>query len=172
MLETLAFGVGAALVLLVLDLLLRTGPARTEAHEPGPRLLLGARVMALFLLAATLVNHCRTGELADDLRWMALFGLCGFVLFELALRAGSSSLRGLHAAARGGNLAAATAIGAHTIAIGILLANVCGGHDTEALGLAAVSFVIGQLTLLLLVAMFRLLTAYDDRAQMLSGKAA
>ena len=172
MLETLALGFGAALALLVLDQLLRNGANRDTATRSGPRLLLGARVVALFLLAATLVNHCRQGDLGDDLRWMALFGLIGFVLFELALRAGSSSLRGLQAAARDGNLAAATAIGAHTIAIGILLANVCGGHDTEALLLASVSFVVGQLTLLLLVALFRLLTAYDDRAQMLSGNVA
>ncbi len=172
MLETLALGFGAALVLLVLDQLLRTGANRDVAGRSGPRLLLGARVIALFLLAGTLVTQCRQGDLADDLRWMALFGLVGFALFELAMRMGSTSLRGLQAATRDDNLAAATAIGAHTIAIGILLANVCGGHDQEALAVAAASFVVGQLTLLLLVALFRVLTAYDDRAQMLSGNLA
>lgn len=172
MLETLALGFGAALVLLVLDQLLRTGANRDAGSRSGPRLLLGARVIALFLLAGTLVTHCRQGELADDLRWMALFGLCGFALFELAIRVGSTSLRGLQAAAQADNLAAATAIGAHVVAVGILLASVCYGHDHESLGLAAASFVVGQGTLLALVALFRVLTAYDDRAQMLAGNLA
>ena len=122
---------------------------------------------------ASLATSCRRGEhLGEDLLWMAVFGGAGLAAFELALVVGLSPLRGLVAAARDGNLAAATAVTAHTVALGLLVANVFGGHSVDELLLAVVSFGIGQASLLLLLALFRLLTAYDDREQMLGGNVA
>lgn len=168
MTETLGLGFVAALALLLLDGLLRGQPGASV----GERLQLGARIVAFFLLASALATGCRTGDLATDARWVGLFGLCGLGLFELATRAGAALLRGLPAAAQDGDIASATALAAHTLAVGILLANVCSGHDTETLGLAAASFVVGQLTLLALIAVFRRLTVYDDLAEMQRGNLA
>jgi uncharacterized membrane protein YjfL (UPF0719 family) len=173
MLETIAFGAGAALVLLLLDLLLRATTGHPVSATPGPRLLLGARIIAVFLLAATLATACRHDlDWLADLRWMAVFGLSGLAAFEVALVLGMRPLGGIVAAARTGNLAAATAVAAHTVAIGILVANVFGGDSYGGLGLAFVSFAIGQVTLLLLVALFRFLTDYDDHQVMLNGNVA
>ncbi|MCU0867882.1 MAG: DUF350 domain-containing protein [Planctomycetes bacterium] len=173
MLETMAFGAGAALILLLLDLVLRSVTGHPDADTPGPRLLLAARVVAVFLLAATLATGCRTGaDLGEDLLWMAVFGLSGLAAFELALGFAMLPLPGLIAAARLGNLACATAFSAHTIAIGILVANVFGGRSFTELGIAAASFAVGQVTLMVLGALWRLLTDYDDRAQMLQGNTA
>ena len=173
MLETMAIGATAALVLLLLDLGLRRLLGHPDDGSPTQRLLVAARVVAMFLLAATLATSCRTGDaLADDVLWMLVFGGAGLAAFELALTLGLLPLRGLVAAARGGNLAAATAVAAHTVAIGVLIANVFGGRSLGDLGLAAAAYAIGQVSLLVLLALFRALTTYDDRTQLLTGNVA
>lgn len=168
MLETLAFGIAAVFALLFTDLLVRRLVRGPAPRGPGPTILQAARTFGLFLLGGTLASTCRTGtDLGQDLLWMAVFGLSGLLAIELASALGQRALAGMHAAAHAGNLAAATAAGAHTIAIGILVANVFGGRSFGELGLAAASFAIGQLSLLLLVWLFRCLTAYDDRSEIL-----
>ena len=173
MLETMAFGAGAALLLLLLDLVLRSVTGHPDADTPGPRLLLAARVIAVFLLAGTLASGCRGSDgIGSDLLWMTTFGLCGLAAFELALGFAMLPLPGIIAAARLGNLAAATTFAAHTVAIGILVANVFGGRSAAELGIAAASFAVGQVTLMLLGSLWRFLTDYDDRAQILHGNTA
>ncbi len=172
MLGPLVFGAVAALLLLVLDLGLRTAMGHADATAPGPRLLLAARVVAIFLLAATLATACRTEDLAGSAAWAALFGAAGLAAFELALGLTMRPLRGVIAAARGGNLAAAVAFAAHTVAVGILVANAFGGTSWTDLGLAFGSLAVGLLTLVLLGLLWRLLTAYDDRARILGDNVA
>ncbi|MEQ1632493.1 MAG: DUF350 domain-containing protein [Planctomycetota bacterium] len=173
MLETIGFGAIAALVLLLLDLGLRQLTRHPDTGTAAQRLLLAARVAAVFLLASTLASACRTGEsLQDDVLWATVFGIGGLAAFELALDLGLRPFRGVRAAAREGNLTAATAVAAHTVAIGILVANVFGGRSTAELGLAAASFAVGQVSLVLLLALFRALTSYDDRQQVLDGNLA
>jgi uncharacterized membrane protein YjfL (UPF0719 family) len=92
--------------------------------------------------------------------------------YEVAAALGLASLRGLLPAALQGNAAAATAAAAHLAAIGILLANVCTGGSWAELGVAMASFAVGQATLLLLLWLFRRLTAYDDHAELLAGNVA
>ncbi len=168
----MAYGVGAIFVLLGLDLRIgRLGRARE--HSPGPRLLQAARVMSLFLLAATLTIACRTGEaVLDDLWWMGVFGIAGLLALELAVALGLRALRGLDAAVRTDNLAAAITAATHVLAVGILVANVFGGRSYAELGIAVISFAIGQLTLFVLLWLFRCLTSYDDREQILTGNVA
>ena len=173
MLETMAFAVPAVLALLALDGLLRSRTRRGAAVAAGERLLQAARVLGLFLLAGTLATSCRVaGDLAGSLLWMGAFGLAGLAALEVAEALGQRALRGLVPAVRDGNLAAATTAAAHTAAIGILVANVFGGTSLAELVIAAVSFGVGQLTLLLLVWLFRWLTSYDDRACILGGNLA
>lgn len=171
--ETTAYGAGTALVLITIDAILRALCKRPAETNPGRRLLQAARVLSLFLLAATVATSCRTTSgLAADVAWMGMFGLAGLLAFELAQAIGLRALRGLGPAARADNLAAAIAATAHTIAIGILIANVAGGTSFAELAIAALSFVVGQTTLLLLVWLFRCLTTYDDREQILGGNVA
>lgn len=173
MLETLAFGIAAVFVLLLTDLLVQRlfrGPAPST---PGATILQAARTFGLFLLGGTLASNCRTGaDLGQDLLWMGVFGLGGLLALEVAVGLGQRALAGFAAAARADNLAAATAVGAHTIAVGILVANVFGGRSFDELGVAAASFAIGQLSLLLLVWLFRRLTTYDDHREILAGNLA
>src|SRR5687767_8573455 len=173
MVVTLAYGAGAAVALLTVDAIVQALCRRGDEATPGRRLLQSGRVLSLFLLAGTVATACPTGQsLCDDLIWMAVFGLAGMLALELAQALGFRALRGLADAARADNLAAATAATAHTIAIGILIANVAGGNSFGDFAIAAVSFAVGQTTLLVLVWLFRCLTAYDDPDQILGGNLA
>ena len=173
MLETLAFGIVAVFALLLIDLAVRRIAGRADEGSPGRRMLQAARLFSLFLLGGTLATNCRHGEdLTTDLLWMGMFGLVGLLALELAVGIGHRVLAGITAAARADNLAAATVQASHTVAIGILIANVFGGRSFAELGLAIASFAIGQATLLLLVWLFRRLTTYDDRAQVLARNVA
>lgn len=175
MLETLAFGAVVAIVLLGLDLGLRRGIRQADGETAAARLLLTARLVALLLLAAALTTNCRSGDggsFAADLGWTALFGCAGLLALELALLAGLWPLGRIVADARAGNLAAATAVAAHTVAVGILVANVTGGHSFAELGIAVVAYAIGQGSLFVLLVLFRALTTYDDKATLAAGNQA
>lgn len=173
MLETFGFGIGAVLALLLLDLGVRRLARRPDEQSPGRRILQAARVFGMFLLAGTLATACHAGvDTVADIAWMGMFGLTGLLAFELALGLGQRTLGNLPEAARRDNFAAATALAAHTIAIGVLVANVFGGRSFPELWLACASFAIGQLTLLVLVWLFRRLTSYDDHAEMQDGNMA
>ncbi|MBL8753451.1 MAG: DUF350 domain-containing protein [Planctomycetes bacterium] len=171
--ETMAWVAVVATALLAFDAAVGRLARRGDESTPARRMVQGARVFALFLLAATLVTRCRGGEtLLDDALCVAGFGVAGALGLLLAQRIGFAVLRGLRAAVDAGNLAAGVAAGAHTAAIGILIANATGGTTWTELGIAAIAFVVGQATLLLLVALFRWLTSYDDPAQILGGNTA
>ena len=171
--ETMAYGAGAMLALLAVDALTGSICRRPDAATTGTRLLQASRRLCLVLLAGALATSCRPGTgILDDLQWMATFGLAGRFGIEVAQKVGFAVMRGLGDAARGDNLAATIAACAHTIAIGILVANVAAGSTPEDLALAAVAFAIGQASLLVLVWAFRWLTTYDDREEILGGNVA
>jgi uncharacterized membrane protein YjfL (UPF0719 family) len=178
MLVTLAFALPAVLVLLALDAAVRGRALPPNEANAGSRLLLAARVLAWFLLAGTLATSCRVNDAAGapdvwaTLGWMALFGAGGVAGLVAARAIGFAVMPGLANAARGGNLAAAFTAAAHIAAIGILIANVAGGTSWFEFGLAAIAFAVGQGTLLALLWCFRLLTAYDDRDEILRGNVA
>lgn len=172
MLVSLAFAVPAVLVLLAVDSMARrTGQATNVASSS--RLVQAARLVSLFLLAGAISGGCRVADdAAASIGWMALFGFGGLLAIEIAQRLGLQALRGLTDAVRANNLAAGTTAAAHTVAIGILVANVAVGTSFTDFGIAAAAFVVGQVTLLLLVWLFRCLTAYDDRQAILGGNVA
>jgi uncharacterized membrane protein YjfL (UPF0719 family) len=173
MLASLLFGAGAALLLLAADLALRALVRRADVPTPSGRLLQGARVFAVLLLAGA-VAGARVPEapVLTTIGGMALYGGAGLLALELAQAAGFAAMQGLAPAARGGVLAAAITAAAHVAAIGILVANVFQGPSIDALGVAIGAFAVGQVTLLVLLWLFRWLTAYDDREQILGGNVA
>jgi uncharacterized membrane protein YjfL (UPF0719 family) len=172
MLETMAFAVPAVLVLLVLDAL-TGGRRRAQAGSSAAQMLQGVRVLNMFLLAGALAAGCRVpDEPAQTVLWMCVFGVAGLAAIAAASAVGLALLRGLGPAVAQGNVAAATTAAAHVAAIGILVANVCAGTSAGDLAVAAVAFAVGQATLLALVWMFRWLTSYDDRTQILGGNVA
>ena len=173
MLETMAFGVAAVVVLLCLDFLFGRLFRRSKVSNAALRVVQAGRVFALFLVAATLASACRADEgMWHDVRWMITFGLTALVAIEVAVRIGLLVMKGLAAGLDSNNLAAAVTVVAHVVAVGVLAAAVFGGRSYHELALAVASFSIAQATLLVLLWLFRWLTSYDDREQILAGNLA
>jgi uncharacterized membrane protein YjfL (UPF0719 family) len=169
MLVPLALGIATVVALLLVDL----ATERLRAAAPRPPLVRAAHVFGVFLLAGAVVRGAWEGdEGGANLLWLCTFGAVGWVGLTAAEAIGLRALPGLLPAARDHNPAAETAAAAHVAAVGILLANVCGGTSFDELLVGAGSFAIGQVSLLLLVVLFRLLTGYDDRRAIVGGNLA
>lgn len=162
-LYTAGFGVGTTLVLLVLSRL-----AQKPRQSPAWRLLQVGQVFAVFLLAAAVVKHGIAGvALVDDLLVAAVYGILGLLVVHITGAISTRTLfrAQLRAELDRGNTAAGLAAGAHYVAIGVLASRAVVGGDLEDVGLALIFFVLAQLSHAALVALYRLLTTYDDAEQ-------
>jgi uncharacterized membrane protein YjfL (UPF0719 family) len=164
-----AFGAVTTLAMLVLLLLGQRSlaPSLTKGNSAQRFLAIG-QVSAIFLVAANAVKSSVKGDdIAHDVMWVAAFGAVGVVLIlitgHLGLRLLLSSR--LPAEIARGNAAAGVAAGAHYLAIWIITSHAMSGTDVQTLGISVVFFVLGQVTLLVFVTLFRALTTYDDAEQ-------
>lgn len=165
------FGVGTTIVCLVLLRVVQRvlSPMHQLSRTNGAwRLLQVGHVFAVFLLAAAVVKHGVTGEdLVTDITVAAVYGALGLLGIQLAGAVSTRTLfrAQLRAELERGNVAAGLAAGAHYVAIGVLASRAVVGGDLTDVGLALVFFVIGMLTHAGFVALYRLLTTYDDAEQ-------
>lgn len=169
------FSIGGmvAIVLLTLDRLVRHRSGSTG--QAARALIDGGHVLGIFLISGALVSGAvQGGGLAEDLKWLAIYGILAAVLFNLTSRLGARLLlrSRVHAELERGNLAAGIAVAGHTVATGVLVAANVGGDDLEMIGVSLAFFVLSQLTLHGFVLLFRTLTSYDDAAEIEAGNAA
>ena len=170
----LAFAVGTTLGMLVLlQLGERLASARTiasdlKADDSARRLVRVGQVLGIFLVAASAVKNSAEGvSVARDVMWVSAFGSVAVLLLAVTGRLGIRLLlQGrLQSGIDRSNSAAGLAAGAHYVAAGIITSRAIGGTDLRSLGISLVFFVIAQLTLHVLVSLFRALTSYDDAEQ-------
>jgi uncharacterized membrane protein YjfL (UPF0719 family) len=170
MLATLAYAVSTLLVLLFANRGLRRLRARAEGTGAAAGIVEAAEVFSVFLIAAGVASGCAHGEeVGDDILWIAAFGLTAIVAFDLSAWFGIRVLAGgaVWREVQRDNRAAAVFAAGHVVATGLLAANLFAGTAWGDLGQAAGFFLLAQLSLHALVWLFRLLTAYDDDAQVL-----
>lgn len=175
MLTTLAFALVTWTCLLLVDQLLPGRMGHGNAPNPAGRLIAAARTLGLFLITAGAVANATTGEnLGQDIASVAMSAGCAFLLFWLIVQAGLRLLAGgrIGTALQNGNLAIATLVTGHIVATGILGGALCGSRSVGELGLSVTFVAIAQVSLHLLVWLFRRLTAYDDVAEALRGNVA
>ena len=125
-------------------------------------------VLAALLLVPGIVREALTHDsLASSALWAAAFVVAGIALIQIVGELGIRLL--LHSTLEreleSGNVAAGVAAGANYVAVGILAAPAIAGSDLKGLGLAVAFFGIAVATLALYVALFRVLTTYDDSEQ-------
>lgn len=173
----IAFGVVTTLCLL---LLFEIGqrvltPAHTvradlERGNTARALLQAGYLLGIFTIAAHVVSVGVEGEdWRHDVLWVAAFGVSGLVLFAVSGRLGVKLLlrASLPAEIERGNVAAGIAAASHYVATGIIVARCITGNDLPTLVLSLVWFVIAQVSLHLVILLFRTLTAYDDNEEIL-----
>jgi uncharacterized membrane protein YjfL (UPF0719 family) len=141
-----------------------------EHNDTARALLQVGQVFGIFLIAGSVVAGCVTGEsLRHDVLWVALYGVLALTLLSVFGHLGVRLLvrSRLPAEIERGNIAAGLAGGAHYLATGIITARAISGNDFSTVGVALVFFVLSQLTLHVVVMLFRALTAYDDAEEVL-----
>lgn len=166
------FGAGTILVMLgVLRIIQRVRERslpEDQRANAARRLVAVGEVFSTFAVGASVVKHNVHGEsLSADLAWTAAFAALGLAMVQ---GVGSLSMRTLLRAhlprelARG-NVAAGLAAASHLVATGLLASRAVAGHSLYALGLAMAFFALAMVTHGLFVALFRVLTTYDDAEQ-------
>jgi uncharacterized membrane protein YjfL (UPF0719 family) len=141
-----------------------------EHNDTARSLLQVGQVFGIFLIAGSVVAGSATGEsLRHDVLWVALYGVLALTLLSVFGHLGVRLLvrSRLPAEIERGNIAAGLAGGAHYLATGIITARAISGNDFSTVGVALVFFVLSQLTLHVVVMLFRALTAYDDAEEVL-----
>lgn len=126
------------------------------------------QVFGLLYIAAAIVSQIvEGGSLKLDVAWASVFALLGFVLYVAAGQVGVRLLLGarLRAEIDEGNEAAGIAAGAHHVAIAIIVGEAAIGGAMKDVLLSLTFFALGILAHQLLVALFRLVTTYDDAEQ-------
>jgi uncharacterized membrane protein YjfL (UPF0719 family) len=174
-----AFGAVMTLVFLVVHQVVQrmlepTHTLRTEVERGNVAraLLQVGHVLGVFLVSASTVANCVEGnDLARDALWAAAFGGMALALLAITGRMGVRMLlkHELPAEIERGNVAAGVAAAGHYIATGIITSKAIAGNDLPSLGLSFAFFCIAQITLHVAIALFRLLTSYDD-AQEIKGE--
>jgi uncharacterized membrane protein YjfL (UPF0719 family) len=163
------FSAATTLAMLVVFLLTRRSLATELTKGNIAQRLDGiGQVTAIFLVASNAVKSTVQGQsIVHDITWVAAFALAGDILIAITGRLGLGLLLSsrLPKEIERGNVAAGLAAGAHYIAIGIITSHAMAGNDLQTLGISVVFFVIGQVTLLLFISLFRALTTYDDAEQ-------
>lgn len=168
-----AFYAATFVVMLVLRRVLRPLVRRSDdrnllGENRATSIAEAGELLAVSVVAAGVVKNCVHGEdLAADAMWCGGFALLGFVLLELTGAIGTSLLlhRRLSSAITGGNAAAGLAAAGHYVATGIITAKAVAGSDLKGIGLSLTFFALAEVAQQLLVALFRLLTTYDDSEQ-------
>ncbi len=140
--------------------------AQGAGSRSGARLLLrSARLVAISFLLPAVVRPCwNLRPWSDALACAAVLAVVGLaVLLLSALVWNQVLLRGrLGTQVKQGNLAAGVAGAAHILGSGIVAAHCLAGDGLAALPISLAFFAIAQVSLIVLVVLFRFLTYYAD----------
>ncbi len=179
---TLLFVTAAVVVLILIARLInqwfireRLTEALTARDNAALGVALAGYVFGVLLIIADVLTGPAHEDWKSDALWVAVYGIAGifFLAFvatiELRLLLSSDVL----ASVRQGNVAGGIASGACYVATAQIIAATVSGENvggtwTEALAF----FVIGQITLLFVTYVFRLLTAYNDADEIRKGNIA
>ncbi|MCB9876602.1 MAG: DUF350 domain-containing protein [Planctomycetes bacterium] len=173
--ETL-LAIGALLLGFVVQAVLRrVVPLCSKSVPPAAaRLVQAAELLVAFLVVGAATGSGHDQELAARVPLLATFVMVGLAAARLCAVLGLRAM--MHGDLTEGmsvaNLAAALVIAGHVLATGMIAAAVFVGDAWGDLGVSLLFFAIGQVSLHLLVWLFRLLTVYDDRQEIDDGNVA
>jgi uncharacterized membrane protein YjfL (UPF0719 family) len=172
-LYTTAFGLGTMLGLLVL---LRLGQRLLGASvhadltqgNSARRMLQVGQVLGVFLVASSAVKgSVEHAGVVPDLVRVSVHAVVALALMMVTGHLGIRALLDarLPAELDRGNVAAGVAAGAHYVAVAVITSRAVSGGNLRDIALSLAFFLIGQVTLLVFITLFRALTVYDDAEQ-------
>jgi uncharacterized membrane protein YjfL (UPF0719 family) len=168
-----AFGLATMLGLL---LLLRAGQrvlgasvhADLTRGNSARRMLQVGQVLGVFLVASSAVKGgVQHAGIVTDAVQVTVHAVVALALMMLTGHLGIRALlkARLPSELDRGNVAAGVAAGAHYVAVAVITSRAVSGGSLRELGLSLTFFVIGQVTLIAFITLFRALTVYDDAEQ-------
>ena len=178
----LTFVLGAVVTLLILARLVnqflmreRLTDALTEKDRLATGIALSGYLFGVMMIIIDVLSGEGHNDWLKDFLLVGIYGLAGIVflvfvsVMELRLILSAKALD----AVREGNVAAAITVAASYIATSQIIGAVVSGDNTGGNWLtAAIFFIIGQTTLLIMTYVFRWLTAYNDAEAIMQGNAA
>jgi uncharacterized membrane protein YjfL (UPF0719 family) len=126
------------------------------------------QVLGVFLVASSAVKgSVQHAGIATDAIQVAIHAGVALVLMMVTGHLGIRALlqSRLPSELDRGNVAAGVAAGAHYVAVAVITSRAVSGGSLRDLGLSLAFFVIGQVTLIVFITLFRALTVYDDAEQ-------
>jgi uncharacterized membrane protein YjfL (UPF0719 family) len=146
--------------------------ALVQKDNPAVGIQIAGYIFGVLIVIASVVTGSGTGKVLTDAILVAVYGAAGIVLLGLI---SSSSLTlllesGANESIRTGNVAAGiTAAGGYISTACVIAACVAGDAEGGNAITSIIFLVLGQMSMLLITYLFRLLTAYDDVKEILSG---
>jgi uncharacterized membrane protein YjfL (UPF0719 family) len=132
------------------------------------RMLQVGQVLGVFLVASSAVKgSVHYAGVPTDALQVAVHAVVALALMMLTGHLGVRALlqARLPAELDRGNVAAGVAAGAHYVAVAVITSRAVSGGSLKDLVLSFAFFVIGQITLIVFITLFRALTVYDDAEQ-------
>lgn len=143
-----------------------------EKDNPAIGVQSAGYLLAIMLITASVLSGEGQGSIIGDVIPVIGYGIGSIIVLALV---STMSLRFLLAgdglqAVRDGNVAAGTVVAGSYVGTGIIIAACVSGEGRGGSFLTSlVFFGIGQMALLLITFLFRLLTAYDDKKEIFEG---
>ncbi len=157
----------------------------TEEDSIAPGIALSGYLFGVVQITTEVLTGEGSHNLLLDIGLVALYGIGGILLLALLSTVGIKVLHGIDYLdeIRKGNVAVGIMAAGRFIATSCVIAAAVSGENTgenpiakETVGGTALAsvvfFLIGQVSLIVLTRLFRLLTSYDDTKEILSGNVA
>lgn len=143
-----------------------------EKDNPAVGVQSAGYLFAIILITTSVLTGEGQGSIWDDVLPILTYGVGGIILLALVA---TSSLRFFLTkeslqAVRNGNLAAGIVVAGSYVGTGIIIASCVSGEAKGGdLLSAAIFFLTGQISMIIITWVFRRLTAYDDIQEILNG---
>jgi len=180
--QVIAFIAGAVVILIIIarlanQLLMHESmtQALTQRDNAGIGIALAGYLFGVIMIVTDVLSGPGHSDWIKDAMWVGIYGIGGilFLIFVSTIELRWILSKDALKACREGNTAAGIAIAASYIATSQVIAATVSGEGTGGTFVTAiVFFLVGQITLLIFTALFRILTAYKDTEEILNGNIA
>jgi uncharacterized membrane protein YjfL (UPF0719 family) len=146
--------------------------ALVQKDNPAVGIQIAGYVFAVFLVIGSVLTGSGTGKVTTDAILVTIYGVAGIILLGLISSSSMNLLleAGASESIRTGNVAAGITAAGSYVASGCVIAACVAGDAEGGNALTSLVFlVLGQVSLLLITYVFRLLTSYDDVQEILNG---
>ena len=180
--QVVLFIAGAVVVLLIIARLAnqflmheRMTDALTQRDNPGIGVALAGYLFGVIMIITDVLSGPGHADWVKDAMWVGIYGVGGilFLIFVSTIELRWILSKDALKSCREGNTAAGIAIAGSYIATSqVIAATVSGEGSGGTFVTAIVFFLVGQITLLLVTVLFRVLTSYKDTEEILKGNVA